>query len=375
MKNRCSNDEILYYDYFQSILDSKKYKKALEENKELDLMGFINNDLNEIINEYKFDYDFFNEAKNCFNKFINDVTYFESVKKECKSGRKSCYDLSILDLCNGFLNNEKDYFEPSLYGNLGDAALLFPYEANIHLYLPSLKPSVFLNLLSHNYYDNVFILENELIGTKCNFVFVGLDESNEKISYEDYSFLKKYNFISPSNITKESFNVALGFERLSDDGIMIYNTHASNMYKNDSKSYLFRKYLIDNRLLKAVIFTKSYTRKVDYEVTYIITKRKNENVVFVDAGSNQFRIFYEINPYSEEYDFGNDLMNISRIVNNHINSYGISSVIACENVINKDYKFDLDEYIITDKSSKRRPLEEIEMDIRNIYDEIQENLY
>lgn len=375
MKNRCSNDEILYYDYFQSILDSKKYKKALEENKELDLMGFINDDLNEIINEYKFDYDFFNEAKNCFNKFINDVTYFESVKKECKSGRKSCYDSSILALCNGFLNNEKDYFEPSLYGNLGDAALLFSYKSNIHLYLPTLKPSVFLNLLCHNYYDNVFILENELIGTKCNFVFVGLDESNGKISYEDYSFLKKYNFISPYNITKESFNVALGLERLSDDGIMIYNTHALNMYKNDSKSYLFRKYLIDNRLLKAVIFTKSYTRKVDYEVTYIITKRKNENVVFVNAGSNQFRNFYEINPYSEEYDFGNDLMNISRIVNSHINSYGISSVIAYENVINKDYKFDLDEYIITDKSSKRRPLEEIEMDIRNIYDEIRENLY
>ncbi len=374
MKNKITYGEILYYEYFKRIIEGVEYKKASKEN-DINSLDYINKKLDNLIEEYGLNADYFDEAKEYYERYVSDIDYLTLVEKETtKKGyfNGKYYEQSIGNLCYDFFNGKNEYFEPSIYDNCGDLVSSCINESNIHVYLPMIKPYVFLNLLK---YDNKIIIEKNLSFEKCNSIFVGLDESEDKIEYSKYSFLNKYNFISPSNITKESFNVALGLERLSDYGIMMYNTHALNMYKNDSKSYLFRKYLIDNKLLKAVIFTKSYTRKVDYEVTYVITKNQNEKVVFIDAGSNQYRNFYEINPFSDEYDFGNDFMNISRIVNNYISSYGISSVVAYENIINKDYKFDLDEYIITDKSNKRRPLEEIEMDIRIVYEKMEQNLY
>lgn len=375
MKNKISYDEILYYKYYQDIVERKEYKKALKEDNEFSPIDFINDKLNKIIDEYKLGIDYFKDAKEYIQKLINDEEYLEYVQRECKRNQGQYYDSSFVDFCYGFFENKKDFFDPCLNDNGGDVVLSLASESNIHVYLPTLKPGVLLNLLRIDIYNNKLILENDLLNPKCDFVFVGYDESAEKIEYKPYPFLKKYNFISPSNITKESFNVTLGLERLSDDGIMIYNTHALNMYKNDAKSVLFRKYLIDNKLLKAAIFTKSFTRKADYEITYIISKKQSDRVVFIDAGSNQFRNFYEINPYSEEYEFGEDFMNISRIVSNYVSNYGISSVVSYENIIKKEYSFDLEEYIITEANKKRRPLEEIEMDIRNIYEEMEENLY
>lgn len=372
MKSKISYDEYLYYEYYKKIIKSQEYKEESQKDG-FNSVEYFNNKFNILIDDYKLESGYFDDAKDFCQKCIADDYYRNLDKTEITPIiTHEKYESSIVSLCIGFFEKKKEYFEPSLYDNYGNLIDVCVSESNIHVYLPLLKPSVFLNLFQ---YDNKPVIEHELLAAKCNAIFVGFDESNERINYSDYVFLQKYNFISPSNITKESFNVAIGLERLSDDGIMIYNTHALNMYKNDSKSVLFRKYLIENNLLKAVIFTKSFTRKVDYEVTYIITKEKNEKVVFIDAGSNDYRSFYEINPYSEDYDFGDDFRNISTIVNKYIESYGVSSVICYDNIVNNEYRFNLDEYIITEKSKKFRSLEEIQMDIRIIYEQMEDNLY
>ncbi len=361
MKNKITYEEIVYYKYLMR-----------NNIKEFDI---ANTKLDEIIDSYKLSSNYFEETKSFYNRFFNDEEYRKEIEHKSNNQYESqgkYYDFAVGNICYDYFEKRKEFFDPSLYGNCGDIVNAFVSDSNIHVYLPLLKPTTLLCLLKYN---NKLVFDDNLLSSKCNSVFVGLDENDEQINYNDYEFLKKYNFITSANITKEYFNVALGLERLSDDGVMVYNTFAVNLYKNDSKSYLFRKYLIDNKLLKAIIFSKSFTRKEDYEVTYIITKEANEKVVFIDAGTNLYRNFYNISPFSDDYEFTNEFMHISVIADKQIENYGISSVVSFDTIKEKDYKFDFDEYIITNKSKQRRPLNEIRDDMLRVYEKMEDNLW
>lgn len=364
-------DEVIYYNFY------RKIEKQLKDKEDL-LTGF-NELLDDILMKYKFPVSFFDEVKEFYYNYKNDERFRFKAKHLAdiynrKHGRR--YDKKIGMICYDYFVNKNDYFEPNIDSTYDDI-VSFIENQRIHLYRRKLKPSTFLAILINNSYNNgcQIILEDNESDFKCDSIFVGYTDDDTKIDYFDYPFLEKYNYITPANIDKESFDLAFGLERLSDNGILIYNTHAISMYKNDPKTISFRKYLIDNKMLKAIIFTKSFTRKTDYEVFYIITKEPNDSVVFIDAGSNKYRKFYELAEYSDAYEFGEDFLILSHIVKNKTNSYGISEVVSNEQIIENDYRFDIDDYIIVDKESKFRSLEEIEEDIRVVYGFIGDNLF
>lgn len=360
-------NEVIYYKFYKKI-----EKQTKEDENVLEGIGGI---LDAIIERYELDKTFFDEAKTFYNDFMNNRDFQDRVKLlvntyDRMSGRR--YDKKIGDLCYEFFQNKKDYFEPTINDTYDDIISCVDNN-NIHIFRKDLNPATFLSILNKN--GCKIIIEDNDSNFKCNNIFVGYTDNEEKIVYSNYDFLKKYDFITPANIDKESFDLAMSLEILSDDGVLIYNTHAISMYKNDPKSINFRKYLIDNKMLKAIIFTKSYTRKTDYEAFYIITKEENSDVMFIDAGNNKYRKFYEIGEYSDEYEFGEDFNNIFYIIKNKISSHGVSQLVLNEDIINNDYRFDIDDYIIVDKESKFRSLEEIEEDIREIYAFIGDNLF
>ena len=199
------------------------------------------------------------------------------------------------------------------------------------------------------YQDREYI-EYETYGDipKCEIVVTSKSNGeSRKIKVDEFELIKKYNIKNQQFIDVDQFNIYLGLEKLADNGEMIIHASASLLSKNDIASASIRKYLIDNKLIKGVVLTKSVVGKNEYDAFLYITKCENKNIVFVDAKNNDYMDFYEAeNSFggSETFMFKqipyrrNDFFRILRLGKK---SYGVSEVIKYAEVIDNNYSLNV----------------------------------
>ncbi len=332
--------------------------------------------LSTFIKDNKLEEDNFDEVFKFYDELI-ELNLLDTVM-EYNNRNVSCehsyYDFRIGDISYSFFEKlGKDYCSFPQNVNFSEIASEANFEGVIHLNRCDLSIARLISLINRE--TKIVIEDND--SYKCDRVFVGIDNSKSKINTNEHEFLKNYPFINSELIDLDLLNFASGLEHLSDNGVMVFNTYASFLFKNDINSVAIRKYLIDNKMIKGIILTKSFSGLCEYEATLIITKQQNDDIVFVDAKSNKYRQFYQIEGYySESNEFNeHELALFALLVYGKKENYGISKLVCYDEIIRNNYKLGFTDYLKINEEVKHRRLEDIARDIIQTYEEMDRNIY